>query len=242
MAGFKTHISTSTALGAVYGAAGHVNAGIPLETCLLATGLCSIAGMLPDLDSESGVPIRETTAFTAAVTPMLMIDRFQHLRLSHESIVLAGVCIYIIIRFGLAELLRRYTVHRGMWHSIPAAVCAGLAATLICSCGDMRLLLFKSGAVMLGYVTHLLLDELYSIHWHRGRLRFKSSFGTAMKFFSRSIGANVVAYGVLLLLAMLALNDPRPIDRHMAHDPPEPRVARDVGDHLFEDARDSLAR
>ena len=198
--------------------------------------------MLPDLDSESGVPLRETMAFSAAVTPMLMIDRFQHLGMSHESIVLAGVCIYIMVRFGLAELLRRYTVHRGMWHSIPAAICAGLGATLICSCGDMRLLLFKSGAVVLGYVIHLLLDELYAIKWYRGRFRFKSSFGTAMKFFSRSIWANTVTYGVLMLLAMLVMNDPRPIDRQIAHDSPEPRVAQDLGDILFEDAHDSLAR
>ena len=77
MAGFKTHIATSTALGAVYGAAGFVNADIPLPTCLLATGLCSISGMLPDLDSESGVPLRETMAFSAAVMPMLMIRQWR---------------------------------------------------------------------------------------------------------------------------------------------------------------------
>ena len=43
----------------------------------VAGGLCSASGMLPDLDSESGVPRREIIAFTAAVMPLLMFDRFQ---------------------------------------------------------------------------------------------------------------------------------------------------------------------
>ena len=107
------------------------------------------------------------------MTPMLMIDRFAHLGLSHEHMVLAGGCVYVLVRFGFGELLRRYTVHRGMWHSIPAAAIAGLLASLVCSCEDMSLRLFKVGAVVIGYLTHLILDELWAIEWRRGRLRSK---------------------------------------------------------------------
>ena len=85
MAGFKTHITTSTVLGIGYGAAGYLFYQMPVETCLLAGGMCSVSGMIPDLDSDSGVPVRETVSLVAAVTPMLMIDRFQHMNWSNET-------------------------------------------------------------------------------------------------------------------------------------------------------------
>ena len=160
MADFKTHITTSCAVGAGYGVAGYVLLGpTALPTCVLSAGLCGLAGMLPDLDSDSSVPVRETMAFAAAVVPMLMIDRFQAMGWSHETIVLAGGLLYCGVRFGVSALIKRYTVHRGMWHSLPAAAIFGLLAFLICSCNDMTLRLFKTGAVVLGFMVHLILDE-----------------------------------------------------------------------------------
>ena len=129
MAGFKTHITTSSVLGVAYGGAGAVmfrdaNGEIPVATCLLGTGLCSLAGMLPDLDSDSGVPLRETVAFMAAVVPMLLMDRLAQIGFSSEMLVVLGASIYLLIRFGISALLKRFTVHRGMFHSIPAALIA----------------------------------------------------------------------------------------------------------------------
>jgi hypothetical protein len=133
MAGFKTHIGTSTVLGIGYGIGGYLGYQAPWETCVLAGGMCSVAGMLPDLDSDSGVPVREMTTLLAAVTPMMMVDRFQHMQWSHEMIVVAAAALYFAVRFGVAEVFKRFTVHRGMWHSIPAMFTAGLIAFLLCS-------------------------------------------------------------------------------------------------------------
>ena len=213
MAGFKTHVTTSTVVGMGYGATGHLAYDMPLPVSVIAAGLCGISGMLPDVDSDSGVPIRETTAFAAAVIPMLMLDRLQHLRLEHEEIVIVGASIYILVRFGVGEMLKRYTVHRGMWHSIPAAAIAGLVAFLICSCPDFQIRMFKVGGVVLGSLTHLLLDELYSFDFRRGRLRFKKSSGTAMKFWGSSLWGNVSTYGKLILLTALAFGDPLLMER-----------------------------
>ena len=119
MADFKTHITSSCVVGAGYGVAGYALLGAPWPTCVLSAGLCGLAGMLPDLDSDSGVPVRETMNFAAAVVPMLMIDRFQAMGWSHETIVLAGGLLYFGVRFGVSALIKRYTVHRGMWHVTP---------------------------------------------------------------------------------------------------------------------------
>ena len=211
MADFRTHITTSTTLGIAYGGVGgfllrDAAGEVPLTTCVLGGGLCAIAGMLPDLDSDTGIPLRETMAFTAAVVPMLLIDRFEHLGLSAESMVLFGVLIYLVIRFGIFELLKRYTVHRGMFHSIPAAIIAAELGFLLCSCDDIAMRYFKAGGMLLGYMSHLILDEIYSIDL--GRLRLKKSFGTALKLWGSHTFANFSTYAKVIVLAAVAFVDP----------------------------------
>jgi hypothetical protein len=209
MAGFKTHITVSSLLGVGYGGAAYMMYGVPWPTCLLAGGLCGVSGMLPDIDSDSSTPKRESIAFAAAVVPMMLIHRFQQAGMSHESIILAGAVVYLLIRFGLAKLLALYTVHRGMFHSLPAAVIFGEIAFLLASGEDVRLRLFKAGAVVIGYLSHLLLDEIYSIEWSHGRVGLKSSFGTALKFFGHGWWPNVSAYAKLLILASVIFLDPQ---------------------------------
>lgn len=207
MAGFRTHITTSTVLGIGYGAGAHVFYDVQLPTCALAAGLCSVSGMLPDIDSDSGVPLRESLAFAAAVVPMLMLERFREMQLAPESIVLAGAIIYLTVRFGLGGLLKRYTVHRGMFHSLPAAIIFGEVAFLLCHCQDLSMRYYKAGAVMLGFMSHLLLDELWSIQFQRGRFRLKKSFGTALKVWGDNLWANFSTYAKLALLTWLVWND-----------------------------------
>jgi hypothetical protein len=219
MADFKTHITTSTLLGVGYAGAAYGFFEVPLSTCLLSGGLCSVSGMLPDIDSDSGVPLRESLAFAAAVVPMMLVDRLQQFGLSTETIVLAGAAMYLTIRFGLGEILRRYTVHRGMFHSIPAAVIFAEVAFLLAS-GTLELRCFKAGAVGLGYLTHLMLDELYSLSFRRGRLRIKRSLGTGLKIYSQKIWPNITTYAKLILLTYVVLNEPGWMQQFRQHDVP----------------------
>ncbi|MEN6459585.1 MAG: metal-dependent hydrolase [Thermoguttaceae bacterium] len=209
MAGFKTHVTVSSLIGVGYGGAAYMMYGVPWPTCLLAGGLCSVSGMLPDIDSDSGRPLQESLAFAAAVVPMMLMHRFRHWGLSPELMILAGAGAYLLIRFGLGTLLRRYTVHRGMFHSLPAAAIFGELAYLLASGEDWRLRAFTAGAVVLGYVSHLLLDELYSVTWSGGRLRLKSSFGTAMKLVGRGWWSNASAYAKLAILTAAILFEPQ---------------------------------
>jgi membrane-bound metal-dependent hydrolase YbcI (DUF457 family) len=218
MAGFKAHITTSTAIGIGYGVAGYFYLHAPIETCVLAGGLCSVSGMLPDLDSDSGTPVREMSCFAAAVVPMLMLERFQGFGWSREMIVLAAAVIYVVIRFGLVEIFKRYTVHRGMWHSIPACLTCGLIAFLIVSGDDLTIRLFKSGGVVLGFLSHLILDEIWSVSVRSGRLNIKKSSGTAMKFWGKDSWANFSTYAKLIVLAGLAVGDPM-LMNHFGHEP-----------------------
>ena len=214
MADFRTHLTFSTLMGAGYGTAAHMLYDVPLSTGLLAGGLCSVSGMLPDVDSGSGRPLRESMSFAAAVVAMMMVERFRSLGMSPESIVLIGAGVYLLIRFGIGKLLQRYTVHRGMFHSLPAAVIAGEFAFLVASGEDVRIRCYKAGAVVVGYLSHLLLDELYSIEWHRGRLRLKSSFGSALKLFGDKWWPNISTLLKLAVLTFLVLKEPGWMQQH----------------------------
>ncbi|MFZ5829652.1 MAG: metal-dependent hydrolase [Planctomycetota bacterium] len=208
MADFKTHIATSTAIGVAYGAGAYAMYDLPWATCTLAGALCSVSGMLPDLDSGPGRPLRESMAFAAAVIPMMLTQRLQALGLSHEELVLAGAALYCIVRFGGTALLQSLTVHRGVFHSIPAAILFGEAAFLMASGDDVYLRAFKAGGVTLGYLSHLVLDEFFSVEWRGGRWQFKRSFGTALKLFGTSWLPNLILFTHLGLLSWVVVNEP----------------------------------
>jgi hypothetical protein len=210
MAGFKTHITVSSLLGAGYGGAAYYFYGVPWPTCVLAGGLCGVSGMLPDIDSDSGTPLRESMAFAAAVVPLMLLHRFQQAGMSHELVILSGAAVYLLVRFGCSALLKRYTVHRGMFHSLPAAaVFGGITFLLAPGVEDWRLRAFKAGAVVIGYLSHLVLDEIYSVEWRHGLPRLKNSFGTALKFFGHDRWANVSVYAKLLIVAAIIFFEPQ---------------------------------
>ncbi len=213
MADFTTHITTSSALGVGYACLG-AYCGLPIEAALVAGGLCSLGGMLPDIDSDSGVPVRETMGFAAAVTPMLLVDRFQHLGLNYEQMVLAAGASYLFVRFGIAKLLMKYTVHRGMFHSIPALLIFTGLAFLIAGSRNLQLRYFKAGGVFIGVFSHLALDEIWSVQWAGGRWRFKSSFGTALKLWGDNPWSNFSCYSKLAGVAVLILSEPSIMDRY----------------------------
>lgn len=205
MPGFHTHITVSTAVGIGYAAWGGTMYDLPFTTCALAGGLCSIAGIMPDLDSDSGTPSKETIAFAAAVVPMLVFNKLQVYGLTIEQMVLFGAPMYLLIRFGLGTIFKSANVHRGMFHSIPAAAIAGLIGYLVCDSGAHLVHNYKAFAVALGYLVHLVLDEIWSVDVHEGRL--KKSFGTALKFFGDNPSSSLMTYCFLCLLMMFAANE-----------------------------------
>ena len=149
MADFKTHITTSSIIGVGYAAVGFAVFDVPPAHALVAAALCSVAGMLPDLDSNSGIPQREMLSFVSVVIPMLMIHRFEQLELDAEQMVFVAGVMYLAIRFGIGNLFKKFTKHRGMWHSIPAALVAGMATFLICLTVDLEIRIYKAWACLL---------------------------------------------------------------------------------------------
>jgi hypothetical protein len=212
MAMFPTHIRCSTLAGIGGGTVAFLGYGVPLTTSMVGAGLCCVGGILPDIDSGPGIPLREITTFLASVVPTMLITRLLAYRFTQESLILTGAIIYIAIRFGLSHFLRNYTVHRGMFHSFPSMAIFG-ELTYLLFYGESRFVrLFMVSSVCLGFFIHLLLDEIYSVEWD-GKPRLKKSFGTAMKFVGPGWWPNFTCYAKLAVLTFLVMNDPSVIQQ-----------------------------
>ena len=207
MPGFRVHITGSSIVGAGYGVAAWFVGDMHPMTCGQGAGLCAVAGMLPDLDSGPGIPLRESVAFAAAVVPMMMIHRFHQMGLPLEAMILAGAIIYLAIRFGMSWLLKSYSHHRGMFHSLPAAAIAGQTTFLAFGAEDPLRRYFVSSAVVLGFLTHLVLDEIWSVKMGWFGPKVKKSFGTALKFHGPVMWPNLLTYALALILGALAAGD-----------------------------------
>jgi len=206
MAAFRQHIAFSSLLGVGYVAVCK-KLGIQWEDGLLAGGICGLAGMLPDLDSDSGRPVRELFGVLAIAAPLLLLHRLENAGFTVEETILFGAATYFFVRFGLRMLFNRLTVHRGMFHSLPAAVIAAEAVYLAHQSPDQKARLALAGGMFLGFLSHLVLDEIYSVDARGLRVRFKESAGSAIKLYSSSIVATGVAWLFLGTLTYLVAID-----------------------------------
>jgi hypothetical protein len=207
MAAFREHVTFSSLLGVAYGAALYHYLGIDVSQALLAGALCGFAGMLPDLDSDSGKPIREMFNLLSAAGAFLLLHRLRRLPLSPEDRMLAAIAFYIFVRFVVRLGFERLTVHRGMFHSIPAMFLAGGVTYLATSELTPPVPMLMAVAVVLGYFSHLLLDEIYSVDLNGLTPKLKKSAGTALKFYSESWPATLVTWALLGLVTWQTLAD-----------------------------------
>lgn len=198
MASYRGHLTFSSLLGAAYGGVAAWQWPLDWGPVFLGAGFTALGGLLPDLDSESSLPVRELFALAAAATPVLLARRVvsQGFTTEQTLVILSGV--YLLVRYGARALLGRLTVHRGMFHSIPAMLIAGLLVLVVYQSPVTPVRLYLAGGVMLGYLSHLVLDEVCSVDLLGARPRLKKHAGSPLKFFSSSWSATLVTYGLLV--------------------------------------------
>jgi len=200
MASFKVHVTTSTILGGLYAFAGTSAWNIDWGQALLAAGLCSVGGMMPDFDSDSGIPVRHLFGLSGMAAPLLLMPRFLDAGFSIEKALMLAAIAYFVVRYVMAEFFKRFTVHRGMFHSIPAMLIAGLVVFHLYQHAQLALRQFMSLATMIGFLSHLVLDELYAVDLNGLVPRLNKAAGSAMKLFSPSWKATAFCYAVLFVL------------------------------------------
>ena len=222
MAAYREHITVSGILGVAYATAAVFLFSYSLVQAAIVAVLTWVAGMLPDLDSESGRPIRELSGVVAAFAPLLMLQHAQAAGIRGDRAMLFSIVSYALVKYGGAFLLGKLTVHRGMFHSIPALLIASELTFLAYHSEELRVRALMAVGVGIGFLSHLVLDEMYSVQWDGMKVRLAKSSGSAMKFFGSEALPNGVTMGLLLCLSYATL-----VEADIVHDPskiPAPEV------------------
>ena len=213
MAGYKTHITVSGALGVGYGTAGVMLGGFTPVEGALAGVLTWFSGMLPDLDSASGRPVREVFSLLAAFAPFAMMGHLMEwTHHSYETTTLLAVILYVAIRYGGQSVLNRTAVHRGMFHSIPAMLITAEIAFLAFRGSSLGVKLLMAGGAAIGFFSHLVLDEIYAVEWNGVHVRLNKFAGSAVKFVGNRFLPNILTYSLLMVLTYAALVQARVIE------------------------------
>jgi membrane-bound metal-dependent hydrolase YbcI (DUF457 family) len=208
MANHKQHTMFSTISGIVFSGLAWFPCGFPAITCLLAGGLCSVGGMVPDIDVKTSRSFQDCMSLTACFASMLIISRVSQAGVGMELMSIIGVLVFLLIKFGVGRLIQQFTVHRGIIHSIPFAFFCGEIIYLLAD-GNTASRFLKAVGLTLGFFSHLLLDEIYSFKMSEGTMRIKKSFGTALKFFQiKTLPLYIVLYLLLIVMTYTAIKHP----------------------------------
>ncbi len=199
MASFKQHIQFSGLISCVLISILLVK-GISISVAIVVGFWCWLGGMLPDIDSDTSKPLDLIFIQLGCCVPILVIAQFpETVALSTITIVyVAGV---FLVQYPIRKAFEICTMHRGAYHSIPTAICVAAIVVFAYRKEGSGAWLFGLG-VFLGYLSHLVLDEVFSIDIYR--LKIKKSFGTAFKFsaggFLKTIFLYIFGAGLLFLV------------------------------------------
>jgi len=181
MADFNTHFFTATAAGAVYATLATKGLALSTEPALLLAAMTAIGGVLPDIDLKESTPSKALFLVLGALAALLVMMNLAE-RFSVLELLIIGSVLFIAVRYILWALFHQLTVHRGSLHSLAAAAMFGMCAVVLCHKGfgaEPALCWLAGIGVLVGSITHLVLDEIYSVDFTG--VRIKRSFGSALK-------------------------------------------------------------
>ncbi len=207
MADFKGHMMGAAVVSGVL-ATGMTMTGIATDKAVMGYFFLGvIGGLLPDIDSDTSIPIRIAFNVLTVVAGFLLVFHYAQ-RYSLVELTLLWVACFMLIRYGIFSLFTYITVHRGLFHSIPAGAVFGLITTLL------AYRFFDSTAlhawicglfIFLGFLVHLLLDEIYSVDL--AGMQIKRSFGTAFNLGSLDDPLGTAAL-YLVLISLFLISPP----------------------------------
>jgi hypothetical protein len=204
VANFKTHIAAGTIVSGTL-ATLTLAADVVDPQSLIAVTLAGVVGsILPDIDLKDSRP---STALFAGLAIFfsfaVLFCAAPHYSIAELWILWLGTLVGV--RYGVHAVFHAIAVHRGVWHSLLATVFCALATALafkhVLGFGD-GVAWLGAGFLAVGYLTHLVLDEAYSVDVMDTRI--KASFGTALKLadFNNPRHSGVMAVGTVILALM----------------------------------------
>ena len=213
MANFRTHVTVAAVgsglLSTVCLGAGVASPGEAMTLSVVGT----LGGILPDIDSDHSTPIQILFTVLGFVTAFLQSSSPTSISTPRLNLWLLWLFVYAFIRYPAWLVFTRFTVHRGIFHSLAAGLFFGLLMTnlsyVVFACRPLLAWIIGS-FVCLGYILHLLLDELFSVDFMGARI--KRSFGTAFKVIDYgNLGTSAAMVGSVCASCISSPRRPTPL-------------------------------
>lgn len=185
MANFTTHIAAGTVVAGSLATLTLAADVIAPENLVAVTMAGVLGSVLPDIDLKDSRPSRAMFAGLAIFFSFAVLFT-NAMRYSIAELWILWLGTLALVRYGLHAVFHRISVHRGIWHSILAAVFSAAATAVVFryALGTHEgVAWLAAGFMFVGFIVHLVLDEIYSVDVMDTRI--KSSFGTALKVLDR---------------------------------------------------------
>ncbi len=160
-----------------------------------------VGSIIPDIDSDTSRPRRLIFDGLCFLLPPAMIYRIPILHLSPVyAVVFWALTTWVILK-PIKWFFKKFTKHRGVYHSIPAAFIFACLCALLAfhESAPKHMQLSVALVALVGFLTHLTLDELWAVDFNGKLPSRKRSFGTALCLGSRNYRDNVLLYVTLLV-------------------------------------------
>ncbi len=201
MANFPTHIAIGTlASGAL--ATLTLAANVVGPESLIAVTMAGVIGsILPDIDLKDSRPGR--AMFFGLAAFFAFVALFQGAgRYSVVELWMLAAMTFIFVQYVVHAIFHRMSYHRGIFHSLLAAAFFSVLTAIAYKHLLGRhegVAWLAAGFMFIGYIVHLVLDEIYSVDVMDTRI--KQSFGTALKF----IDGKHLGHSAIMAAATVAL-------------------------------------
>ena len=160
----------------------------PPKLLPILVGIGWVGSIAPDVDSDSSRPLRLIFNGLAALLPPVLLWRIEWLHANAERALLFWALGAAVVHWPMRLFFKRFTRHRGVIHSVPAALIFGGLCFLLAYHEDAaRPFMWAAGGVgTVGYLAHLALDELWAVDFNGAKIKKKRSFGTALSWLGAS--------------------------------------------------------
>jgi hypothetical protein len=203
MANFPTHIAIGTVVSGAL-ATVTVAADMVAPENIVAVTLAGVLGsVLPDIDLKDSRPARAMFAGLGVFFSFAVLFSLER-KYSIAEMLILWLGTLLFVRYVAKEVFFRFSYHRGVWHSILAMIFCSLVTAWVYSKllgRDEGVAWLAAGFLAIGFLTHLILDELYSVDVMDTRI--KASFGTALKLFDYKHLGHSSAMAIATVLVFL---------------------------------------
>ena len=205
MANFATHIGAGTVVAGALATLTLAADVVAPENLVAVTMAGFLGSVLPDIDLKDSRPSRLMFAGLAVFFAFAVLFNIG-VKYSIAEMWLLWLGTFLMVRYGLHMIFHRLAVHRGIWHSLLAGFFCAIATAVVYYHVLGRhegVAWLAAGFMFIGYVTHLVLDEMYSVDVMDTRI--KASFGTALKLIdTRHLAASAAMAGATVLAVYVA--------------------------------------